>query len=233
MELIPNLTNPKALKYLKFIRENHERQIKEYPKLVAARKPRFDYQNLPDTHRLSYELLTWDNFRLMLDLFQNDPDPYLAQDFKSLELLEDYAVGQLEYARYSFKHGACDWFLRLKDTNDLVGTLHIYDLNWELYDGKHPACVIGYGIAEKFRRQGFATEAMQHLLQQIPLIFKRYEVLANPKIANTASRRLLENLGFTEECERGSDESWWEKKLVSNIPLKTVAQAREEQEKYR
>jgi RimJ/RimL family protein N-acetyltransferase len=233
MENLPTLTNQKALKYLMFIRENHERQKKEYPKLIAERKPRFDYQNLPNSESLSYELLTWDNFKLMLDLFQHDKNPFVAEDFKNLEQLEDYVVGQLEYSRYSFKQGACDWFLRLKDTDELVGTLHIYDLNWELLNGRHPACVIGYGIAEKFRQQGFATEATQHLLKQIPLIFKRYEVMANPKIANKASRRLLENLGFKEERHLCSDESWWLKKLIKNIPLKTVAQVRDEQEKYR
>jgi hypothetical protein len=36
------------------------------------RVPRFDYQNLPDTERLSYELLTWDNFKNFLTLFENE-----------------------------------------------------------------------------------------------------------------------------------------------------------------
>jgi RimJ/RimL family protein N-acetyltransferase len=111
--------------------------------------------------------------------------------------------------------------------------LHIYDLNWELYDGKHPSCSVGYAIAEKYRRQGFAFEAMTHLLTQIPLIFKRYAVKAHFKIANTNSRFLLEKLGFIEVREIRSDSSLWRKQLVENIPLKTYEEVCEEEIKYR
>jgi [ribosomal protein S5]-alanine N-acetyltransferase len=233
MDNIPLLTNSKALKYLLFIRENHERQRKEYPKLVAARKPRFDYKNLPDSDHLCYELMTWNNYKQVLDLFENDPNPYVSQDFKTLYRLENYVVDQLEYSRFSFKQGACDWFLRLKHTNELVGFLHIYGLNWELIDGKHPVCAIGYAIGEKYRQKGYATEATTHLLQQIPIIFQRYEVIANSNKTNTASRRLLEILGFTEDYDIGITESWWQKRLVDEIPLKTVEQVRVEEEAYR
>lgn len=184
METTPNLTSPRAIEQLTFWRETHERQLKFAPKMTPARKPRFDYQNLPDSEQLNYELFNWDNFHQMLDLFQNDPNPYVSDEFKSLNQLENYAVGQLEYSRYSFKRGACDWFIKLKTTHELVGVLHIYDLNWELYDGKHPACMVGYAIGERFRKQGYAYEATKHLLNQIPIIFKRYEVMAEPKTDN-------------------------------------------------
>jgi RimJ/RimL family protein N-acetyltransferase len=233
MESIPPLSNPKALKYLLFIRENHERQRTEYPKLVAARKPRFDFKNLPDSDRLRYELMTWDNYKQVLDLFENDPNPYVSEDFKTLYRLEDYVVDQLEYSRFSFKQGACDWFLRLKTTNELVGILHIYGLNWALIDGKHPVCAVGYAIGEKHRRRGFATEATAHLLLQIPIIFHRYEIIANSNKNNAASRCLLENLGFTEDYALGINETWWQKRLIDDIPLKTVEQVRIEEETYR
>ena len=70
-------------------------------------------------------------------------------------------------------------------------------------------------------------------MAQIPLIFKRYEVFANPEMKNIASRRLLENLDFVEKKEHGEKESWWHKQLVSDIPLKTSAQVWEEEAKYR
>lgn len=198
------------------------------------RVPRFDYQNLPDTERLSYELLTWDNFKNFLTLFENDPHPFVMKDFKTLDQLELYAVSQLEYNRYSFKRGACDWFLRLKTTGELVGVLHIYDLNWELMDGKHPFCCVGYAIAVSFRRQGFAEEATTHLLAQIPLIFRRYIIRAVPEGENKASRALLEKLGFEllEDEGRRYTSVLYQKQLVNNIPIKTVEQLLEEQEKY-
>ena len=233
MENLPNLKTARAIEFLTSARENHKRQSKDFPFMIPKRKPRFDYQNLPETERLRYELLTWDNYKQMFDLFQNDPNPFVMDDFKTIEDLEMYAVSQLEYNWYSFKRGACDWFLWSKDTSELVGVLHLYDLNWELYEGKHPSCTVGYAIGEKYRRKGFAFEAMSHLLTQIPLIFKRYEVGANPKIANINSRYLLEKLGFIEHKEVGDDESWWEKQLVEEIPLKTSDEVWEEEKKYR
>jgi RimJ/RimL family protein N-acetyltransferase len=233
MTTLPNLTNEDALERLIFWRENHEREKKRYPEMIPARKPRFDYQDLPHSERLTYELFSWDNYKQMLDLFENDPNPFINKEFKSLERLEDYAVAQLEYSRFSFKRGACDWFIHHKDSNELASVLHIYDLNWELYSGKHPACLIGYAVTEKYRRHGFAFEAMTHLLTQIPLIFKRYEVMAHFKIANTNSRFLLKKLGFVEVREIRSESSLWRKQLVENIPLKTYEEVCEEEEKYR
>jgi hypothetical protein len=52
------------------------------------RVPRFDYQNLPDTEQLTYELLTWNNFKNFLTLFENDPHPFVMKEFKTLEQLE-------------------------------------------------------------------------------------------------------------------------------------------------
>ncbi len=234
METIPNLTSPRAIEQLTFWRDTHEKQFKCFPKMTPARKPRFEYQNLPDTERLCYELFNWDNFHQMLDLFQNDPNPFVSDEFKSLNQLEVYTVAQLEYSRYSFKRGACDWFIKLKTTHELVGVLHIYDLNWELYDGKHPACMVGYAIGEEFRKQGYAYEATKHLLNQIPIIFKRYEVMAEPKIDNEASYNLLKKLGFKEKRKFRDDKSTlFYKKMVNKIPLKTCEQVIEEEAKYR
>jgi [ribosomal protein S5]-alanine N-acetyltransferase len=233
MKKKPNLTNPHAREFYDTVIDNYKRQAKDIPHMPPARKPRFDYQDLPNSLRLKYELMTWDNFTQISDLFQNDPNPFVSEEFKTLERVEFYAVSQLEYNFYSFKRGACDWYIKLKDTNELVGILHIYDLNWELYDGEHPACVIGYAIGEQFRRKGYATEAVQQLLHHIPLIFKRYKVMANPQTKNIPSRRLLENLGFAEDSELDSDDTWWEKVLVENVPLKTSDQVWEEEQKYR
>jgi RimJ/RimL family protein N-acetyltransferase len=233
METTPNLTSPSALKFFSSCRENYEQQRQQHPKLTPVRKPRFDYQNLPDSEKLSYELFTWDNFKQLLDIFENDPNPYVNKEFKSLEELEHYAVSQLEYNHFSFKRGACDWFLRHRESNELVGILHIYALNWELYSGRHPACMIGYAISEKYRRQGFAFEATAHLLNHIPLIFKRYEVEAHFKIANSNSQALLAKLGFIEDRKAGTDATVWSKQLIGKIPLKTYDEVCKEEEKYR
>jgi RimJ/RimL family protein N-acetyltransferase len=213
MQTIPKLINPIALAHLKFWRDNYAEHTALFYKNKKDNELPFDYKNLPDTNRLHYELMTWDNFQNMLTLFHNDPNPFVSNEFKTLENVEFYAVSQLEFNRFSHKRGACDWFLRDKVTHELVGVLHLYELNTEYYNGKHPACVFGYSITEKYRAQGYAYEAATHLLKQIPLIFKRYEVKAISKNANTASCQLLKKLGFKIVEPINFDETLWYKVL--------------------
>ncbi len=213
MQTIPTLTNPIALEHLKFWRANHAENAADFDQKTIENRLPFDYQNLPDTNKLHYELMTWENFRHMLTLFENDTNPFVSYEFKTLDALEFYAVSQLEFNRFSYTRGACDWFLRTKDTNELVGVLHVYELNYEYYNGKHPACVFGYSIAKKYRAQGYAYEAAAHLLKQIPLIFNRNQVKAISKNANTASCQLLKKLGFTIVEPINTDEALWYKHL--------------------
>ncbi|MDX2302182.1 MAG: GNAT family N-acetyltransferase [Microscillaceae bacterium] len=178
-------------------------------------RPQFKYQNLPDSARLAYELVNWDNFTVYLDLFAQDTHPFVDQRFKIQAELEEYMVGLLEYARLSPKRGGCDWFIRLLKTNEYIGVLHVYDLNKEIFEGFHPPCYLGYALAEAHRKQGFAEEATRHLLEQIPLIFERYEVMAGCKPENLASIALLEKLGFRQEIARtGRKTDFWYKKLT-------------------
>lgn len=184
---------------------------------------RFAYQNLPDSERLRYTLLSWENYTTYLQLFENDSNIYVSNQFKSKEKLDEYAVALLEFNYYSGKRGACDWFLSMQD-GTYIGALHLYDLNFEIYNGKHPTCMFGYVIAASYRRQGYAYEASLHLLKHIPLIFKRYEVMANPKIENVASMNLLKKLGFDtlRKIGKDKDEMLWYKKLIEGeIPPAT------------
>lgn len=182
--------------------------------------PSFRYQNLPDTDRLRYELVTWKNFTAYLDLFQNDPNPFVDEHFKTRPKLERYIAHLLEYSRYSFKHGGCDWLLRLKIDGTPIGVLHVYDLNWEFIDGKFFPCMVGYALGEAFRKQGFAYEAASHLLNQIPVLFQRYEAMAEPLAGNHASNSVLRKLGFTQKRSLSDRHSTiWHKKLVRRIPL--------------
>lgn len=192
-------------------------------------KPRFRYQNLPDSERLSYELMSWENFGLYRQLFENDPSPFVETQLKVREEIEEYVVMLLESYRYSFKRGACDWFLKRRNDGSYVGVLHLYDLSHEFWKGKHSPPSLGYAIAEPFRRQGYAFEASKHLLGLIPTIFGRYEVTADPRVKNAASHELLRKLGF-EEKRKSSDgrHLLFHKQLVHPLPTLTVEEAMRE-----
>ncbi|MFN8353649.1 MAG: GNAT family protein [Spirosomataceae bacterium] len=175
-------------------------------------EPYFPYQPLPASERLAYELMNWDNCGTMLDLFADDPHPFVEPSLKSRPAFDYYLIDVLDYRHYSAKHGSCDWFLRYQ--GQYIGVLHLYDLNVAIYERKHPPCFVGYAIAEAHRQQGFAEEALRHLLQQIPLIFERYDVMAEPKLQNVASRHLLQKVGFVEKrMSRGNQTSIWYKDL--------------------
>lgn len=189
-------------------------------------KPRFRYQNLPDSECLSYELMNWENFGLYRQLFENDPSPFVETQLKVREEIEEYVVMLLESYRYSFKRGACDWFLKRREDGAYVGVLHLYDLNHEFWDGKHFPPSFGYAIAEPFRRQGYAFEAAQHLLALIPPIFGRYEVTADPRVDNLASQVLLQKLGFEEKRKSSNGRHvLFYKQLVHPLPKITVEEA--------
>ena len=114
------------------------------------------------------------------------------EDFKTRKAMEQYTLFMLESNCFYGKRGVCDWIIYLKDKTP-IGVLHIYDLNFEIYDEKHPKSQFEYAIAEPFRNQGYAFEASTHLLNLIPNQFKRYEVLANTHKKNEASVSLLQN----------------------------------------
>ncbi len=82
-------------------------------------------------------------------------------------------------------------------------------------------CSCGYAIAAPFRRQGYALEALQHLLFYLPLHFKLYEVQAEPLRTNEASIGLLTKAGFTHKKyfkNEWGDAVLMYKKLVDTIP---------------
>jgi RimJ/RimL family protein N-acetyltransferase len=183
-------------------------------------RPRSCYRNLPDSVRLRYELLDWSNFRTLLDLFQHDPSPFVMPSLKIPERVDLYAAYQLSTGRYSGKHGGADWFLHLPDGTP-VGVLHLYDLSFEWWEGKRFPCMCGYAIGERFRRQGYAEEALRHLLSVLPTQFLIYEVQAEPLRANEPSQALLRKTGFTFQRniknEHGPSALWYQQ-VVSPMP---------------
>ncbi|WP_460968320.1 GNAT family N-acetyltransferase [Spirosoma migulaei] len=178
------------------------------------------YRDLPPSNRLQYELLDWHNYRVLLDLFSQDTNPFVMSSLKEPEKLDEYVAYQLAIGRYSGKRGMCDWFLRLAD-GTYVGILHLYDVSFELWEGKRFPCMCGYAIAEPFRRQGYAYEALSQLLSRLPEDFKLFKARAEPLEANVASRALLEKVGF--RFEKTFKNYWGEaalynKKLVKRTP---------------
>ncbi|AQG81150.1 GNAT family N-acetyltransferase [Spirosoma montaniterrae] len=159
-------------------------------------KPLAYYRDLPTSNRLCYETLSWSNYRILLNLFEQDTSQYVMPSLKRPDELDIYVAYQLSTGRYGAKRGSIDWLLRLHD-GTYVGVLHLYEISLEIWDGKRMPCMVGYAIAEPFRRQGYAEEALKHLLGQLPVQFLLYEARAEPLQTNAASCSLLKKTGFS------------------------------------
>lgn len=180
--------------------------------------PRTAYQDLPLSARLSYELVDWANFSTYLALFAHDPSLFVDARFKQRATLEAYAVQLLTEASSSWKRGAADWLVRRRADGQPLGVLHLYDLSREIIDGRLGHCAVGYALAAPFRRQGYAFEALSHLLEQAATRFGRSEARAIAAVDNLASEALLRKSGFVLLEERPATHSQggtrlWQRKL--------------------
>ncbi len=160
----------------------------------AGREPAFDFRDLPPSARLSYQLLTWDNYMCMHEMFERDTNPFVDERFKVSGELRRYVQYQLEYAWYSVHRGGCDWFFFREGRP--AGVLHLYDLSRSQADDRNRLCTIGFATAGPYRQQGFTREAVNHLLDYLFEGFGMEKVLSYTRRENFAAARLLERLGF-------------------------------------
>lgn len=113
-----------------------------------------------------------------------------------------------EYS-YSKNYIIVTFVLRLKDTKETIGTVQFYQLNCN-------SCEIGYCIYDKYRRHGYAYEAIKLLIDKLfsegfkyygadaEIAHKYYTktykptiITATPNARNVSSTELLKKLGFT------------------------------------
>ncbi|WP_448518864.1 GNAT family N-acetyltransferase [Rhodoflexus sp.] len=171
-------------------------QVKRWQEnLFYGKKCHYPFADLPHSAHLRYVLTNWTNYTIYLDLFQNDQSLFVDERFKNKALLDEYAVGLLEIMYYDNKRAGCDWVLQLH-SGEPIGILHLYDLNGETIADRYPPCSIGYAITANHRQQGYAYEAVTHLLYHIKNTFNRDEVRANTHSNNEASIRLLQKCNF-------------------------------------
>ena len=98
--------------------------------------------------------------------------------------------------KFALKQG--DWIqyaIALRETDELVGDLGCYVKK----DDARQA-VIGYTIAAKHWRKGYASEVIPYLLEYLFIDMDMHRVSADCDVENVASYRTLEKLGFRREA---------------------------------
>ncbi len=163
--------------------------------------PYFPFTNLPDTERLSFEMVNEHNYPAIYDLFRDDPSPFVIDEYKDWDKLEDYMDYQLYWNRNATKRASCDWLVQLKSTKATIGIVNLYELRRETFNDHHKRGFIGYNIAQQHRRQYYATEAVKQLIQYTHNQHNLNKLVAHLEKENTASRDFLLKLGFTNCTE--------------------------------
>jgi RimJ/RimL family protein N-acetyltransferase len=146
--------------------------------------------------RLSYHLLDEHNEGEMLAMFTGDDNPFVQPDFKQAESLAYYVDNLWTYSRHSVKRAGRDWLLREGEWGPYVGVLHLYDLSLDPFHNSHRKCTIGFAIRDSARRQGYASEAVGHLLQFLRQELGQIRVLAYTATNNAVSQAFLIQQGF-------------------------------------
>lgn len=150
------------------------------------------------TPRLSLNIMTDAAAELVLDFYNNN------RDLEQYEAIRPAGFYTKEYQRlsleYEFNLASQGnmyrfWLLEEGRNDRIVGTISIRNILRSPFS----RCEIGYKIDKDHRRRGYAKESLSLVRDIIfdDLRLHRIEAAVLPD--NTASMRLLESLGFSEE----------------------------------
>jgi RimJ/RimL family protein N-acetyltransferase len=144
------------------------------------------------TARLKLRWLDEDDAAAQFAIF-SDPEVmrFIDAPWTRMDQAEDAVKEALAYRR----DGTGVVFgIELPDTGEIVGNVNLHR-----FFERNRRCETGYAIASAHQGKGYATEALTALIEYglRELDINRFEADINP--ANTASRRVLDRLGFRLE----------------------------------
>ncbi|MCF6435847.1 GNAT family N-acetyltransferase [Pseudoalteromonas sp. MMG022] len=156
--------------------------------------------------------------RLRLNKLSKEDGPALFDIFSDQNVVKFYDIEAYEsqaqsLALIDFFNNRFDekagirWAIRAKETGKLIGTCGFNSLNPKMKNAS-----IGYELSPHYWAMGFATEALQKMIEfafcaQAPF-GELYRIQADTMLGNAASERVLKKLGFVEEGVRRSSGYW-------------------------
>ena len=145
------------------------------------------------TSRLVLRWTSEDDIDSIYEIF-SDPQVMRYWSVTPLANREAAADMQREIAEGNLKDSAWKWGLALSDSNKLIGTCTLFNLN--LSNGR---AEIGYAMGRSYWGNGYMNEALKALVKHAfdVVQLRRLEADVDPR--NTASIRTLERLGFQRE----------------------------------
>lgn len=138
------------------------------------------------------------NYLEVYQMFKEDDNPFVIEEYKQLEKLERYIDTLLNYTKTSTKRGGCDWLVRLRETDEYTSLINICDLSRETFNDNHKKCMIGFTTAKKYQQQYYILEAVNHLMKYAVTHFGMELIIADTDKQNEVSKKFLRKLGFVE-----------------------------------
>ena len=155
------------------------KKLKRFPvletdRLILRKLKVSDYEDM-------YEYSKRDEVTKYL-LWRSHPDLYYTKDYLSYV--------QSRYRAMEF----FDWALILKDSGKMIGTCGYANLDFE-----NNLAEIGYVINPDFQRRGYATEAVQRVIDYGFTELNLHRIEARYIVGNEVSRRVMEKCGMRFE----------------------------------
>ena len=83
--------------------------------------------------------------------------------------------------------------IELKESGEIIGLIDLYNINL-----KSKKLKLGYWVGKAYRRKGYATEAIEKIIEYAFENYEVDEIIATTLISNEASIKLLEKLEFVK-----------------------------------
>lgn len=147
------------------------------------------------TERLTLRQLSIDDHLAIYDL-RSDPNSNKFLDRPLCQSTEEAKNFIYKINDNIKKGGAYYWAITLTNTQQLVGTICLFD-----FSNQNNSCEIGYELLTKFQGQGLMLEAVQIVINFVFQSLKCKKILAYTHLENQQSTHLLLKLNFIKSIE--------------------------------
>lgn len=146
-----------------------------------------------ETERLKLREITTEDADAIFACFSNDQvmEYYGSDAFQNIEQAKDLIE---LFSKNYLEKKTIRWGIELKESNELIGTI-----GYHAWAAKHRKAEIGYEIHPDYWRKGYASEAIQKVIDYGFNEMDLTRIGAIIYLENYGSYKLLEGLGFQRE----------------------------------
>ncbi|MEE1027449.1 MAG: GNAT family protein [Agathobacter sp.] len=150
-----------------------------------------------ETDRLVLRVLMPESAPMVLDFYNRDRE--LFEKYEIQRTPDFYSVAYLQKVlRYEYnmfhKGTLARYYVFLKNRPDrIIGTVCLHNITRLAF----MSCEIGYKFSSQYHHMGYATEAIRRCMEIAFNEIGLHRITATVCFGNTASAKLLENLGFS------------------------------------